>query len=287
MEYLAALNKLKEWTDSQGWLGQKHKIWGLEFGDGVQRTGTLYISKYYMEPAEEQRRVNAEAFAEILHSCLKFSISRKTRKTDRPQWTRHWDSSRWPGELWTGSRDNFDPFLMSACLYAPYNEYVERIRKLMIKEVWRRKCFLWNYKHIWPIPEYQPKMPDIIWPWNLIARQIRGSRSWYLYPLLLICDFDSVFNSIFSVILSIREPDSTSDDLNHINRLAFKQMIYWTPTVWLAKMIYRLRLQPGKDKNSRADNGMSAAKNALRYYARRPEDTPMYLVLDFIVDEYL
>jgi hypothetical protein len=142
------------------------------------------------------------------------------------------------------SRDNFEAPWAAAALYAPYNQDLKDFFNFMTNELVRRWGFTWNYKHIWGHQDFEPKIPDLVTPWAIVTRMIRGKKLWYLYPILCLFDGVTLVSSVLNVIKSWFKPDSTSGDINHQGRLVFKQLIYPTPTVWLAKWIYKLRRRP-------------------------------------------
>lgn len=74
---------------------------------------------------------------------------------------------------------------------------------------------------------------------NDYGRFIRSFRTWYLYPLLLICDVPLIVNSIIRIIKGKLDPDNVGDDINHIGDLAQAQHVYPTPISWFARKIYR------------------------------------------------
>lgn len=47
--------RLLDYMDKEGFIGHKHYIMGLEFGDGTQRLGTYYIAQFtQLESYHEQ-----------------------------------------------------------------------------------------------------------------------------------------------------------------------------------------------------------------------------------------
>lgn len=245
-----AVRKLEDFIDNKGMVIAYNKEVGVEpdGGDSIQTTSQMYISKYITSPGG--RSDNAKEFYAIMEKC---SRGHQQHGTDEPQFqlVRYWNDLYWPGQLWIMSRDNLEAPWAAAALYAPYNEDLKVFFDLLTSELIKRGGFTWNYKHIWPHPDFEPKIPDLVEPWSLAARAIRGYRLWYLYPILFLLDLDTLVTSVIRVIKSWFNPDNTASDLNHQGRLVFKQLVYWTPIVWLAKYIYRLRrrptLEPGEE----------------------------------------
>jgi hypothetical protein len=73
---------------------------------------------------------------------------------------------------------------------------------------------------------------------NDYGRFIRAFRTWYLYPLLFLCDIPIVVNSIIRCIAG-RDPNNVGDDVNHIGDLAQCKNVYPTPVSFLARKIYK------------------------------------------------
>jgi hypothetical protein len=148
------------------------------------------------------------------------------------------------------SRDNLEAVWAALALYADYNEECLETFNIITDELIARGGFTWNYKHIWGHPEFEPKLPDLIFPWDLLGRYIRGNRKKYFYPILFLTDAGTLANSIIRVIKSYIKPNDTSGDLNHQGRMIFKTLRYPTLTNWIAKKIYKLRNKPVLDEGT-------------------------------------
>jgi len=280
--------RLSDYTDRHGFIAQKidnpDGKWadGLEGGDSAQRTFTKDIAEYVrikqiISVSLKKRKFREQALDITRRVQM---IRRETQEGKRGsnnkkvQYVRHWDELNWPGDLWVGSRDNFVPVLMAMCLYRLYNVQLDAFCIEIMAEIKKRKGFLWNYKHIWPKFTDEPKIPDGIWPWNLASYRTRGFRlGWWRRMWLYLWDWDTVFNSIRLVRKSKKLPHKTSDDLNHQNRLVFKQLLYPTWVVKLAKWIYSKRYCSGPSVNERF--GGYGPRTAFQYYYRNPNDPPM------------
>ncbi len=228
-----------DYMDKHGFIGHQDPVRpsGLEFGDCTQRTFTRWVLRYL-----ETGKINPDDANQIAKQLQ--LLVRETKDHDgniKIQWVRHWDDTHWPGQLWIMSRDNFEMLFWTCIIYAEADPLIRLHRDLMFARLKERRGFLWNYKHIWPRPDDEPKLPDGMWPWNQWAKIIRSKKQWWLWPVLCILDRDLLINSVIRVWTAWRDPHDTSADLLHTMRLAIKQKIMWTPTVWLAKIIYRLR----------------------------------------------
>jgi len=281
---------LAEYKDENGFIGHKHPDWGFEFGDGTQRLGTVWVANFVLY--KEATIAKAELFADQLDSILLHTVDKRGKS--KLQYLRHWDKKYWPGQPWIMSRDNFEPIWTAAQLLAPHNERIEKHAKLMTKLVTKRGGFLWNYKHIWPQEQFEPKMPDAWLPWDTAAKNIRAKGAWYLWPLLVIFDFDTLFNSLIRVYVSIKDMHDTTSDHNHQLRIIYKQQRYWTPTIWLAKMIYRFRrvagikVPPGETPTRISLTGKNAgALSAVVVYYHGDRNPPIDLVWKPVIDKYL
>lgn len=71
---------------------------------------------------------------------------------------------------------------------------------------------------------------------------IRALNAWYLWPLLLLCDLQLLFNAFAIWYRSRNNPDYV-DDNNHIMRLAQAQYDLPTPVSFAARKLYR-RIRP-------------------------------------------
>jgi hypothetical protein len=276
------MKNIADFTDTKGFIGHKHQTWGLEFGDGCQRTGTYYIKLFIEEP--DRRIINAHKLYDIMDS-----ISRLTSDSDgrmKKQYVRHWDSQYWPGQLWTMSRDNLDPMLMACVLFSPHNNQLKATTDELLGLLWKRKGFLWNYKHIWPKGPDEPKLPD--WYFlllTLLMYTVRHKKKWYLYPLVWVTDVQQIFMSLIRLYMSWKHPIDTSDDLNHQNKLVFNQLIFNNPINWIAKLLYKLRLRSGPDKNHRLE-GYGPYTAYLQYYSNQ-NAPPMPDEWKPVIDKYL
>lgn len=291
------MKQLSDYTDRHGFIA--HRItnpdgkWAdnLEGGDSAQRTFTKDIADY-VRIINQVSKLNREF--ELRHQALDIvrrvqMIRRETKEGKRGnyakkvQYVRHWDELNWPGDLWAGSRDNFIPVLMAMCLFAPYNLQLSAFMEEILDEVKGRYGILWNYKHIWPKFTDEPKIPDGIWPWNLAQYRTRGLRlGWWRRAWLYLWDWDTVFNSIRLVWKSKKDQHPTSDDLNHQNRLVFKQLLYPTWVVKLAKWIYTKRAQSGPRGEERIND--YGPKTAFLHYYNGPNDPPMPEVWQVVYD---
>jgi len=235
------VRKLENFIDPHGMVIAFSRDGGIDAGDSAHSTGQMYIALFIIDP--DKRGENSEGLNLIAQKIIKYVPQHGTSKL-RLEVVRHWNEFHWPGMLQIMSRDNLEPILASLALYSPYNEECYEKFDNIMHELYKRKGFTWNFKHIWGHPSFEPKLPDLIFPWDLYARSIRGKRRWYLYPILCLFDAGTLVNSIIRVIKSLINPDNTSGCLNHQGRMVFKTLIYPTPTNWMAKMIYKLRKKP-------------------------------------------
>lgn len=281
------MRELKDYQDEFGFIGHRdsRRPNGLEFGDGTQRLGTWYVAQYLKHPQNDSLHIeNSKKLAEQLRLITRWTLQKKQTELT-PQWVRHWDERFWEGQLWIGSRDNFEPIFRAAIIYSKYNYEVLAFAELMLKELKKRKGLLWNYKHIWPKPEYEPKLPDFILYWDLKAMELRFKKPWYRHFFLWFLDLDTLINSIIRVVKSRIDQHSTSDDLNHQLRLAFQQGIDWTFTAFLARLIYRLRGRSGP-RGGKKLNGPGTWTAWLHYY-NETRDPPMPYVWRGVWEKFI
>lgn len=291
------MKNIEDYIDKHGFIGQKLRDSSLEFGDAGQRTPTdgmatfIQIEAANLPPEKKELAHGRHALAiyEKIKRIEKTIIdSRGNRIT---QFVRHWDDSKWPGQLWVGSRDNFETWLMLMGLYAEESLVLGVKIEFMLDEISARYGRLWNYKHIAPSKDDEPKLPDFILPWDLLMYNIRCLRlcNWkrpWNWIELCIYDLDTLANSIIRIWASIFDPAETNSDLNHINRLIFKQIIYPTPTIWLAKWLYKLfRLNP-KPKGEKRMKGY-VTLNVLKHQFRKWDDPPMDVVCEPMIRKYI
>lgn len=67
---------------------------------------------------------------------------------------------------------------------------------------------------------------------------IRSFKAWYLYPILILGDLEMLGESIIRIIES-KDPNNTSDDINHTLALLQAQKHLATPISWIARKIYK------------------------------------------------
>lgn len=284
MKRLSHKSLLDPYKDQYGFIGHKTDEGGLEFGDGTQRLGTCWITNFllYRESAIE----NSDLFADQLDRLLLHTIDKNGKS--KLQYIRHWNGYSWPGQPWIMSRDNFEALWTACELIAPYNERVKKHLDLMTKLVTKRLGFVWNYRHIWPQLQYEPKLPGAYWPWDWLGKLIRKNRAWYLWIILVVLDLDSVVNSLLRIRASYRDMTDTSNDLNHQIKLVYRQVIYWTPTIWIAKMLYRYRGISGVNGKRFDLGGKNAgALSAFMAYFWGPKNPPIAAIWKPVIDKYL
>jgi len=206
---------LARYVDKFGFIGHFRPDGTLEFGDGTQRTFTDDTVTFLLSD-EKKRKYDSEFVAIRLNLITK---SHTHKEKTYYQWTRHWDNKMWPGELWCLSRDNFEMMFWAAALYSPYHSEVKWQMNLMLVRIRQRLGVLWNYRHIWPGENDEPKLPDFITPWGYLTRFIRGKRFWLLYPILYFLDLTEIIVAIIRVVKGFIDPTKTGDCLNFQGRI--------------------------------------------------------------------
>jgi len=291
------MKNLSDYTDMHGFIGQKLRDGSLEFGDAGQRTPTDSLNTFVDIEASNLSPQNNELAHKRHAAAIQTKITRiqKTTGDSRGkvivQLVRHWDHSKWYGQLWCGSRDNTETWFMLMGLYGNINLILGLKIKRLLNNLTARHGRLWNYKRIAPGPFDEPKLPDFILPWDLAMYKIRclSKCGWFKpwnWLLLCIYDLDTVANSLIRVFKSYTEPDETNSDLNHINRLVFKQIIYNNPTVWLAKWIYKLfRRNPIPIGGKRMQGYVPL--NVFKHQYRKWDDPPMDVVCEPMIRKYI
>lgn len=81
---------------------------------------------------------------------------------------------------------------------------------------------------------------------------LRALKLYPLYPLLLLGDLFTLFNSLIIIFKSFIDADDTSNDLNHIASLLQSKKVMPTPISWLARKVYvKFRRNAGPDDKNR------------------------------------
>ena len=80
--------------------------------------------------------------------------------------------------------------------------------------------------------DYSWKLPDFIGP-EFISVYIRAFNCWWLYPLLVICDVETLIGSL----LWRYSKKGQTDVLNHMIVCEYANRVLPTPTGWLAKKL--------------------------------------------------
>jgi hypothetical protein len=107
------------------------------------------------------------------------------------------------------------------------------------------------------------------------------------YPSLLLGDIFTFFNSIARVYASYKNPDDTSDDVNHILVMIQQRITVATPISWLARQVYvHFRKNAGKDKDSRL-SGLAAQSAYDHYFREETGAPPMNDIYRPLIKEYL
>jgi len=273
---------IQGYIDSKGFIGYTHVHWGMEFSKSCRDTGTYYISLFVTEP--DKRTENASKLVNII-KLIRIRY-KEHGNTDRIQYVRHHDKTRWTGHLWTMDRDNLDPILIAMILYSKYDSKLGSFAQEILKLVWGRMGFAWNFKHDWPLKDDEPKLPDwylLFLP--LIAYGIRLKKRWWLYPFLLLIDLGLVFGSISRFFKALEDPRDTKDDLIHQTRLVFAQLCYLTPVAWFAKLLYKCRPRSGPNRHNRIKaSGPYTAY--LQHYSNK-DAPPMPDVWKPVIDKFL
>ena len=235
------IKSIYNFVDVRGFIGHGLPGKPFDFGDSTQRCGMVGIAEFAKVKAGLKKALPGfnDGWLKILDLIFRETVDHNGAPAY--QYARHWDDRKWWGQLWIMSRDNLEPLLFCTALHALENPQVKKHFKQMLKLIWKRRGFMWNYRHIHPKPDDEPKIPDWFPVWDLLAHAIRGLEHKRLYPLLVILDMTRIITSIIRVVESRRKPTETSDDLNHIAWLVFAQLTKETPTAWIAKLIYRMR----------------------------------------------
>lgn len=271
---------IKDYMDDIGFIGNKKKEGGLEFGDSVQRTFTKAIVDFLQENGRPKDNLAKDLFQR--YNAVLFNAYQSDTNTIERQPMRHHDSKNWPGQPWTMSRDNFRPLWMAMVLHSGKDFKLDAALDGLTKDLDQRKGLLWNYKHIWPSPTDEPKLPDVLMPWDRSVMRARRRKSFLDQVVCHVYDLDPLLNSIIIVAKSYRNPTDTSSDLNHQVQLVFNSATVPTVTNWFAKKIYKLRRNP-LPKSQRE----FLAKDVYTSYFNQPEAPPMNDVWASIAKKYL
>jgi len=109
--------------------------------------------------------------------------------------------------------------------------------------VWKRIRFYFGWrpkdKQGWKIKIYAKKMPDVT-AFEFWALEIRALRWWLLWPVLVVLDAFTILGSLDKVYRYARTKKN-ADDRNHLNTMLAGLQIYWTPTMWIAALVYSRR----------------------------------------------
>jgi hypothetical protein len=266
---------LKNYVDSKGFIG--HGLPNpLEFGDGAQRLGTIWIKRFvqYSDPQSESLR---ESLAKD------FLVQLELIHLNSGEWVRHWDHSKWPGQSGIMSRDQMDPLLMAMILWSPYDPRIEELAKETVITIIKRFGFLWNFKHIWPKPEDKSKLIPDWYGVSILGHAIRLWKVYPLYILLPLLDIELEINSLFRVVGGLLNKNDVDGDINHQVRLAFAQL--HTPTFIgkIAKYLYKwLRPKPALQDGTVLEGDPIKTTWQVYYYGENnpPIDVEWKLVQD-------
>ncbi len=253
---------LEFFQDGFGFFGHRLQNGELDFGDAAQRLGLYVIFKL-------QRLSNPQAI-KILRDKFRMQLKQITLPSGEP--VRHWDGNDWPGLSGTMSKDNYMCLLIAMILLGMKAEFFSWSWKLI-----KRGGFFWNTKKIgqwsndWKIPDFAG--PET---WGII---VRGFVKFYplMYlpalPILWVLDTGLVFASLARLVMSLIDPDDTSNDTNHIPRLWLAKKIAPTSISDLSQYLYSFRGRAGENKSSRLKG--FGPQTALTHYFRAPGAPPL------------
>jgi hypothetical protein len=246
---------------TSGMIGHKTDKKDWDMGDAWQRTFSYILAQIYL---------GEKPYDDVKNVITKCAVKTKQDKTCyiRSPYKGWWSNP------WTMSRDNFECGLM-ACVAAGEKTYFNFLKD----DLKKRYYFTWNYQHIWPRPDDEPKLPDFIFPPRIWAYAIRIKESPLLLELfwLHILDLQLLTSSVLNIF---KDPNNTSNDLNHVNRLVLASMRWPTLISKLATWVYKFRKSPD------TQGANNALKNVFyKYYWDKGYHPPMYLIFNDVVDK--
>lgn len=193
-------------------------------GDSCQRMGMFYygLSRLGESYANEYSRV-----LDLLEDPLRLGIYR--RHPDPSMWYSDWDRL---------SRDQATPLVIcmgelnfKSRLWIFFKRHVKRfgfMTNTMRNGVWRNEK---RHRVMNPAKKWDAswKVPDFCGP-EFFGLYIRAFKWWFLWPLLLISDLETLLGSI------IRRFNKDHDVLNHVMICHYAKTHYPTPIIWLANL---------------------------------------------------
>lgn len=163
---------------------------------------------------------------------LNFPVTSLQDPRDKYSYLRHPDRWGWWADSDRFSRDQATPLVICLGEYG----HLSRLRKFFIRHILRlgfmtntRRNGVWKdeAEHRRKAPDWKPwnyswKLPDYCFLefWGLY---IRAFRAWYLYPLLYICDLETLLGSIIW-----KYKDKDEDVLNHLIVTTYINRVYPT-----------------------------------------------------------
>jgi len=245
---------LSDYLDDYDLVVQKDK----DGGDTANKIGLLGVASYFLKDVTLKNYVN--------NSLVKLIVSTEPLLMVRnPKPRVFWSD---PNHF---SRDQQSAVVLGAAL-TDRLELVKDLAKAHLKRYGAYQNFQLFGKTEDVNGKTTPVKGDIASPEHL-GYYARALNLYVFYPLLYVSDLFMLINSIVIVIKSHRDPDDTSNDLNHIAALLFTKVKQPTLLSWLARQVYvRLRANAGKDKQSRLQG--FAPQTALDHYFREETGAP-------------
>lgn len=178
------------------------------------------------------------------------------------------DPIKWWGRTDVMSRDQIKPLIVAMGFFRD----TERLNRLL-KQFLKRFMFCQNTRGNWD--DEKKKIPDFAGP-DVWANFIRSYDSWFLYPLLLLCDLHLLGNSFIRIYKSFKDPDDVGDDLNHCVDLAQSFYKLPTPISWFARKLYFKLRKSYYSKLMDAPNLLASGPQfAFDWYYRSSKAPPM------------
>jgi len=206
-------------------------------GDSLQRFGTYYAVSKWLGHFSDWRGWK-------LHKGYARDI--KQFMCGDGKYKRHPSRINWYGDCDRMSRDQATPLVISLIVFG----YKKMLREFLWAHIKRIGFFTntrnngataKNHKTLYKIKDdggkiywnYNWKVPDFSGPefWGLY---IRGLGLWWLYPVLLLSDLETLAGSIKRDRQALGEDD---DVLNHMIISYYIQTKYWTPFSWGVKKV--------------------------------------------------